>query len=72
MRREYHYYEIRVHIKTQSNYLNDGLVAGNFEHLARSSGSVIQGKLDDLCIFWQLDILEDDERAIYAGNRAVI
>ena len=53
-------------------YLYDGLLALDFEDLTLSHGAISEADIDDLCVFWELDVVEHDQWAFDIEDRSVV
>lgn len=53
-------------------YLYDGLLSLDLEDLALSDGAVSQSNVYDLCVLWEFNIVEDNQRSNDILNCSVI
>ena len=57
---------------TQKTYLNDSLLSFDLKDLTLPHGAISKPDIDDLCVFWELDVVKDDKRSLYVKDGSVI
>lgn len=63
---------IRIrYIIIQITHLDNGFRTGNFKHLTGTEGTIGKTELDDLGVFREFDLVEDNQRAVDTGDSFV-
>jgi len=61
-----------INMQTQKTYLDNSLLSFDLEDLTLPDATISEPNIDDLGVFWELDVVKDDKRSLYVEDGSVI